>query len=95
VHTYDPLHMVWIAKPNYGVEYAWFQFFSRIYMVHKRDPLISCLSYVSRLDWLNVVEVVKQQCNVVAISLIQKLERCFLAQDIMNSTNVTTLALGL
>jgi hypothetical protein len=46
--------------------------FPHIYMVHKRDPLISCLSYVFRLDWLNVVEVVKQQCNVVGISLISK-----------------------
>jgi hypothetical protein len=66
--------MVWIVKPNYGVKYAWFQFFSHIYMVHKRDPLISCLNYVSKLDWLNVVEVVKQQCNVAATSFIQKLE---------------------
>ncbi len=52
--------MVWIIKPNYGVEYAWFQFYSHTYMVHKRDPLISCLNHVFRLDWLNVVEVVKQ-----------------------------------
>jgi hypothetical protein len=63
-------------------------------MVHKRDPLISCLSYVFRLDWLNVIEVVKQQCNVVAINLIQKLERRFPVQDIMNAIGVTTLALG-
>jgi hypothetical protein len=46
------------------------------------------------LDWLNVIEVVKQQCNVVAINLIQKLERRFPVQDIMNAIGVTTLALG-
>jgi hypothetical protein len=56
-HTYDPLHMVWIAKPNFGVEYAWSQFFSRTYMVQKRDPLINCLNYIFTLDWLIVVEV--------------------------------------
>jgi hypothetical protein len=66
--------MVWITKHNYGVEYAWFQFFSHTYMVHKRDPLTNCLSYVFRLDWLNVIEVVKQQCNVATTNLIQKLE---------------------
>jgi hypothetical protein len=86
--------MVWMVKPNYGVECAWFQFFSRTYMVHKKDPLISCLNYVFRLDWLNVIKVVKKQCNVASINLIQKLERCFPTQDIMNATGVMTLALG-
>jgi len=73
-HTYDPLHMVWIVEPTFGVEYVRFQFFFHTYMVHKRDPLTNCLSYVSRLNWLNIVEVVKQQCNVATISLIQELK---------------------
>jgi len=59
-HSYDPLYMAWISESNFGVEYLRFQFFCRTYMVHKRGVLIGCLSYVSRLDWLNVVEVVKQ-----------------------------------
>ncbi len=46
-HTYDPLHMVWIVEPTFSVEYVRFQFFSCTYKVHKRDPLTSCLSYVS------------------------------------------------
>jgi hypothetical protein len=50
--------MVWIVEPTFGVEYARFQFFSHTYMVHKRDTLIRYFNYVSRLDWLNVVEVV-------------------------------------
>jgi hypothetical protein len=69
--------MVWIVERTFGVEYVGFQFFFRTYMVHKRDPLTNCLSYVFRLSWLNVVEVVKQQCNVVTISLIQELKRHF------------------
>ncbi len=59
-HSYDPLHVVWIFEPNFGVDYVGFQFFSHMYMVHKRDVLIGILSCVSRLDWLNEVEVVKQ-----------------------------------
>ncbi len=57
-------------------------------MLHKRDPLTSYLSYVSKLDWLNVVEAMKQQCGVIATSLIQECERCFRAQNIMNATRV-------
>ncbi len=68
--SYNPLHMVWILKPNFGVEYLGFQFFSCTYMVDKRDVLIGCLSCVSKLDCLNVVETMKQQCNVVVISFI-------------------------
>jgi len=59
-HSYDPLHTVWIFKPNFGLEYLGFQFFFRTYMVDKRDLLIGCLSCVSKLDWLNVVKDVKQ-----------------------------------
>ncbi len=58
--SYDPLHMDWIFEPNFGVDYVGFQFFSHTYMVHKRDVLHGCLSCVSRLNWLNEVEVVKQ-----------------------------------
>ncbi len=48
--------MVWIhVEPTFGVEYVRFQFFSHTYMVHKKDTLI--MSYVSRLDWLNAIEV--------------------------------------
>jgi hypothetical protein len=57
-------------------------------MLHKRDPLTSYLSYVSKLDWLNVVEAMKQQCGVIAIGFIQECERRFRAQDIMNATRV-------
>ncbi len=49
----------------------------------KRDVLIGYLSCVSRLDYLNAIEALKQQCNVVAICLIQKLEQSFLVQNIM------------
>jgi hypothetical protein len=59
-HSYDPLHMVWISKLNFGMEYLRFQLFFRTYMVHKRDVLIGCLSCVFRLDWLNEVKAMKQ-----------------------------------
>jgi hypothetical protein len=68
--TYDPLLMVWIVEFTFGVEYARFYFFSHTYMVHKKDPLTSCLSYISRLDCLNVIEAMKQQCNVITTSFI-------------------------
>jgi hypothetical protein len=42
-------------------------------MVHQRDVLIGCLSYVYKLDWLNVVKVVKQH-NPTIIDPIQELE---------------------
>lgn len=58
-------------------------------MVHKKDPLTSCLSYVLRLYWLNAIEVVKKQWNDIATSFIQKLEQCFVAQDIMNATKLS------
>jgi hypothetical protein len=32
-HTYDPLHMVWIVQPIFGVEYAGFQF---VFFTHTR-----------------------------------------------------------
>ncbi len=59
-HSYDPLHMVWIFKSNFGVEYLRFQFIFHTYMVHKRDVLTGYLSCVSTLNWLNVVETMKQ-----------------------------------
>jgi hypothetical protein len=57
-HSYDPLYMVWIFKPNFGVDYVGFQKNSHLYMVQKKDVLNGCLSCVSRP--LNEVEVVKQ-----------------------------------
>jgi hypothetical protein len=59
-HSYDPLHMVWISKLHFVVEYLGLQFLSCTYMVHNRDVLIGCLSCDPSLDWLNVVKVVKQ-----------------------------------
>ncbi len=59
-HSHDPLHMVWISKPNFGVEYLGFRFFFCTYMVHKKDVPIGCFSCVFKLDWLNVVKAVKQ-----------------------------------
>ncbi len=59
-------------------------------MVHQRDVLIGCLSYVYKLDWLNVVKVVKQH-NPTIIDPIQELEWWFLVQDIMNATSVIYL----
>ncbi len=59
-HSYDPLHMVWIFEPNFGVEYLRFQIFFHTYMVHKRDVLTSYLTYVSTLNWLNAVQAMKQ-----------------------------------
>jgi hypothetical protein len=56
-------------------------------MVHKRDVLIGRLSCVFTLDWLNVVEVVKQH-SVMIIGPIQELERRFPAQDIINAIGV-------
>jgi hypothetical protein len=46
------------------------------------------LSYVSKLDCLNVIEVVKQQCSVITTNFISELERHFQAQDIMNAIGV-------
>jgi len=60
-------------------------------MVHKRDPLTSNLNYVYRLDWLNVIEAVKQQCSAIATGFIQEHEQCFPTQDIMNATKVIYL----
>ncbi len=62
------------------MEYVGFQFF-----LH---PLITRLNYVSRLDWLNAVQALKQECNVATTSLIQELEQHFPTQDIMNATRV-------
>ncbi len=59
-HSYDPLHIIWIFEPNFGVEYLGFQFFFHTYMVHKRDVLTSYLNYVSTLNWLNAVQAMKQ-----------------------------------
>jgi len=56
-------------------------------MVHKKNPLTSCLSYVSKFDWLNVIKALKQQCNAITIGLIQEHEH-FPAEDIMNATRV-------
>jgi len=56
-------------------------------MVHKRDVLISCLSFVSRLDWLIAIEVMKQH-NVAIVNFIQELEWWFVVQDIINANSV-------
>jgi hypothetical protein len=60
-------------------------------MVHKRDVLTNYLSFVSTLNWLNGVEVMKQWCNVTVVGFIQELKQQFLAQDIMNATSVIYL----
>ncbi len=69
-HSYDPLHMIWNSKPNFGVEYLGFQCLFGTYIVHKRDVLTCCLSCVFRFDWLNVDLIVKQQCNVGVVGFI-------------------------
>ncbi len=56
-YTSNLLHMVWIVEFISSVEYARFFFFSHTCMVHKKDSLTSCLSYVSKLDCLNVVNL--------------------------------------
>jgi len=56
-------------------------------MVHKRDVLISCLSFVSKLDWLIAIKVMKQ-FNAAIVNFIQKLEWRFLVQDIINANSV-------
>jgi hypothetical protein len=56
--------------------------------------LIGSLNYVLKLDWLNVVEAMKQHYNVVAIGLIQKLEQQFPTQDLMNAIGVIILKFG-
>ncbi len=55
---------------------------------------IGSLNYVSKLDWLNVVEAIKQHYNVIAIGLIQKLEQQFPTQDLMNAIGVIILKFG-
>ncbi len=42
-----------------------------MFKAKKKDPLKSYVSCVFRLDWLNVVETMKQQCNAIAIGFIQ------------------------
>jgi hypothetical protein len=79
--------MAWNSEFNFGVEYLGFHIFFQTYMVHKRDVLIGCLSCVSRLDWLNAIEVVKQHSAII-VGLIQKLARRFLVQDIINAIGV-------
>jgi hypothetical protein len=79
--------MAWISESNFGVEYLGFHIFFQTYIVHKRDVLIGCLSCVSGHDWLNAIEVVKQHITIF-VGLIQKLERQFPTQDIINATGV-------
>jgi hypothetical protein len=59
-HPYDPLYTLF---GFFNLILAWSMqgFFSPcIYVFHKRDVPTTCLSYVSKLDWLNAIEVVKQ-----------------------------------
>ncbi len=39
-------------------------------MVHKKDVLTNCLSCDSKFDWVNIIEAMKQQCNVANVGLI-------------------------
>jgi len=39
-------------------------------MVHKKDVLISCVSCDFKFDQVNIIEAMKQQCNVANVGLI-------------------------
>jgi hypothetical protein len=44
-HSYDPLHMVWIFEPTFGVDYVGFQIFSHAHMVKKKG----CVKWLFKL----------------------------------------------
>jgi hypothetical protein len=62
--------MVWI----FNLILVWsmwsFNFFFHTYMVHKKDVLISCVSCDFKFDQVNIIEAMKQQCNVANVGLI-------------------------
>jgi hypothetical protein len=41
-----------------------FQYFSHMRIIYKQDPQTKTLILVYRFDWLNAIEMVKQQCIV-------------------------------
>ncbi len=86
-HCNDVLHDGWVIISTYGIEYVVFSCFGRhIYMQYKHYTLIGALSWVSKVDWLVVVEEVKKQCNSIAQGLIKELDQRFPSQEIMNVT---------
>jgi hypothetical protein len=46
------------------------------------------LSWVWKVDWLVVVEVVKKQCSSATQRLIEELDQRFPSQEIMNAIDI-------
>lgn len=79
-HCNDVLHHGRVIEPTYGIEYVVFYCFGhRTYMQYKHYTLTRALNWVSKVDYLVVVEEVKKQCNSVAQGLIEELDQMFLS----------------
>jgi hypothetical protein len=53
-------------------------------MLHTHDLIIEeVMDLIPKQVWVDSVELVKQQCFEVATNLISKLERKFLAQELL------------
>ncbi len=77
-----------VIEPTSRIEYVAFRFFGHTYMQYKCCTLMGVLSWVSRVDWLVVVEEVKKQCSSATQRLIEELDQRFPSQEIMNATDI-------
>jgi len=57
-------------------------------MFHNTNTTARVVGMVSREIWAKVINFVKQQCVLVAVSFITKLEKCFPMQELLNVTKV-------
>lgn len=87
-HCNDALHHGWDIEPTFGIEYVVFHFFGHTYMQYKCCTLMGLLSWVWKVDWLVVVEVVKKQCSSATQRLIEELDQRFPSQEIMNAIDI-------
>jgi hypothetical protein len=76
------------------VEFVGFFFIEHLYMLQKTHKTTKEVSMVTRDDWVCVCQNVKDQCTSIAKGLIAKLDKWFLAQDLMNAKVSYTFNIG-
>jgi hypothetical protein len=50
-----------------------FQYFSHVYIIYKQDPQTKSSTSIYKFNWLNAIEMVKQQCIVTYLISLKNL----------------------
>lgn len=85
---------MWQNNPTIGIQEATFSYYGKIYNIHKTCKLTSLYYMVTQEMWARLVQKVKIQCTQVTIQLINKLDKIFFTQLVLNAQELSTCNIG-